>query len=111
MKEIQQQIILSILRRRGATGLNSYDITYTYHIKQGPTRIKELRVKGYNIISVWNKDRSVTYILQDGTYIDPTPALQSVKQAWEEDLVPVVKNGHTTWERREEIETKQLDLL
>ncbi len=57
----QQELLLKLLQEYPV--VNSYDITYKYAIKQGPTRIKELREQGYNIVSTPLKNRSVDYCL------------------------------------------------
>jgi len=59
-----------ILERLKEGQLNSYEATYEMRIKQAPTRIKELKDRGYNITSVPNKDRSVTWVLD---YQEPKP--------------------------------------
>jgi hypothetical protein len=59
----QQEKVLALLREAGLMGVNSYDLTYKYSIKQGPTRLKELKEAGHMIGVRRNKDRSVTYIL------------------------------------------------
>lgn len=59
----QQEKILNLLRQTGSVGVNSYDLTYKYSIKQAPTRIKELKELGYKIVSVRQKNRSVNYVL------------------------------------------------
>jgi hypothetical protein len=58
----QQNKILQLLQE-SPNGVNSYDLTYTHYIKQAPTRIKELKEKGYLITSTHNKNQSVTYHL------------------------------------------------
>lgn len=62
-KQKQQEQILTLLKGAGNLGVNSYDLTYTYGIKQAPTRIFELRGQGYNISTYNNPNRSVNYIL------------------------------------------------
>lgn len=64
MKDTQQKILLALLQENPV--VNSYDITYKHSIKQGPTRIKELREMGYNIVSTPLKNRSVDYCLISG---------------------------------------------
>lgn len=107
MKITQQNKILNLLKQMGSVGINSYDLTYIHSIKQAPTRVKELRLQGYSIISKPLSNRSVQYILT------PTVSklLPEVTQSWEEELVPVVKNGRTYWERPEDLKPKQLDIL
>lgn len=61
----QQARILQLLRETGEKGLNSYDLTYTYYIKQAPTRINELREQGFKITSHLRPNRSVQYILHE----------------------------------------------
>jgi hypothetical protein len=60
MKETQRERILEALKEGK---LNSYYATYQMRIKQAPTRIKELREDGFNIVSTTNKDRSVDWEL------------------------------------------------
>lgn len=60
IKNTQQQILLSQLKQGS---VNSYFATYSLRIKQAPTRIKELKEAGYQIISKPNKDRSVDWRL------------------------------------------------
>jgi hypothetical protein len=43
--------------------VNSYTATYDMRIKQAPTRVKELRLLGYNIVSHPKTDRSVDWEL------------------------------------------------
>ena len=57
----QHQRILLILRDAGSAGMNSY--TWRMKFIQLPVRIKELKEKGYGIVSQTNKNRSVNYIL------------------------------------------------
>lgn len=59
----QREEVLYLLREAKDAGVNSYTFTYSHSIKQAPTRIKELRLEGYNIISKPEKNRSVTYVL------------------------------------------------
>lgn len=101
----QQDKILNLLKTKGS--VNSFDLTYIYGIKQAPTRIKELRNQGYTIISKPAKNKSVQYFLMSPT----VSALPKDLQPWEEELIPVVKNGRTFWERPEDIKTEQLDFL
>ena len=61
-KHTQQETLLLALKQ-STNGVNSYYATYNMRIKQAPTRIKELREKGYIINSVTNPDRSVNWIL------------------------------------------------
>ena len=44
--------------------LNSYTATYDLHVKQAPTRIKELKEQGYTIESITKPNRSVDWILK-----------------------------------------------
>lgn len=62
-KLTQQQQILKLLKETPA-GVNSYDLTFEYHIKQAPTRIRELKDQGYLITASRNGNQSVTYHLQ-----------------------------------------------
>lgn len=90
----------------GSVGVNSHDLTYIHSIKQAPTRIKELKEKGFQIVkSKPHKNKSVTY------YLLNSPALNRISepqnQPWHEELVRVVKNGHVFWEKPEDLESKQ----
>lgn len=60
MKRTQQQRILQELQKGK---LNSFYATYEMHIKQAPTRIKELKEQGYFIASNERNDRSVDWEL------------------------------------------------
>lgn len=62
-KPTQQKRILELLIKAGDMGVNSYDLTYLHHIKQAPTRVKELRLQGHEITSETLKNRSVQYRL------------------------------------------------
>lgn len=62
MKLTQQQIILKLLKD-SPNGVNSYDLTFIHSIKQAPTRVRELKEKGYLIKSSRNRNASVTYHL------------------------------------------------
>lgn len=73
----QHQEILQILKQTGKAGMNSW--LYRRKFIQLPVRIKELKSKGYNIVSRRNEDTSVNYILlsspkpiviEKPTYID-----------------------------------------
>jgi hypothetical protein len=57
----QHQEILQILKQTGKTGMNSW--LYRRQFIQLPVRIKELKEKGYLIVSQRNEDTSVNYIL------------------------------------------------
>jgi len=59
----QRKLVLELLIEANKDGVNSYDLTYKYGIKQAPTRVKELKRLGHDIVSVRQKNRSVTYIL------------------------------------------------
>lgn len=58
----QQQKVLALLQQNER--VNSYDLTYVHSIKQAPTRIKELREKGYTILSQTLPNKSVDYLLE-----------------------------------------------
>jgi hypothetical protein len=62
----QKDKILLLLKDAGARGLNSYDITYKYRIKQGPTRIFELKKDGYFITKRDHRNGLTTYYLIPG---------------------------------------------
>lgn len=85
MKITQQDKLISALK---LGKVNSYHATYIMRIKQAPTRVKELRTMGYNIVSHPKADRSVDwellsepekpkvpeYIFKDGTaYLKEEP--------------------------------------
>ena len=57
----QHQEILQILKQCGKSGMNSW--LYRRKFIQLPVRIKELKEKGYLIVSKRNEDTSVNYIL------------------------------------------------
>lgn len=59
----QRLKVLQLLQEHKSAGVNSYDLTYVYSIKQAPTRIKELKEEGYVITSQTLANRSVQYIL------------------------------------------------
>lgn len=59
----QRAKVLALLQTAGSSGINSYDLTYKYAVKQAPTRIKELKEQGHYIFTKRNKNRSVSYIL------------------------------------------------
>ena len=100
----QQQKILNILKIKG---LNSYE--YRMQFIQLPVRIKELKARGYNIISRPEKNRSVTYILSPKV-VGPPPGQQNKPNPWEEELVRVEKNGRIFWEKPEEPKQQELDI-
>jgi hypothetical protein len=61
MKLTQQDKLLIELKKGK---VNSYFATYNMRIKQAPTRIKELKEQGYNIVSKPNRaNRSVDWEL------------------------------------------------
>lgn len=82
MKKTQQMQVLELLQTQGEYGVNSYDLTYKYGIKQAPTRIKELRQAGYTITSRANKNRSVNYILVDHLKSVPQRTTVSQTKQW-----------------------------
>ena len=61
--QTQRNKVLELLKNAGSRGVNSYGLTYLHAIKQAPTRIKELKEEGYQILSRKLKDRSVDYVL------------------------------------------------
>lgn len=95
----QRNKVLALLKQAGLRGVNSYTFTYSYQVKQAPTRIKELKDLGHTIISRTEKNRSVTYILQN------SPALKRIIEPsieplpWEDTLIPVKKGEYTFWEK------------
>lgn len=63
MKKLtQQDKILNLLREHPA-GVNSFGLARDIAL-QLPTRIKELKIKGYQIVSISKPDNSVDYVLQ-----------------------------------------------
>ena len=58
----QQEKILKLLQENPA-GINSFGVAREIAL-QLPTRIKELKAKGYEILSLRKPDASVDYILQ-----------------------------------------------
>lgn len=109
----QQEKILALLRQMGSRGINSYDLTYVHSIKQAPTRIKELREMGYEIVSRTIKgNRSVQYILLNiGNAPKQTTAPKYNPFEEQENLVRVEKiiNGEKRyfWEKPKDVEPKQ----
>lgn len=123
-KNTQQQVIIKYLQEH-SEGLNSYIATYSVlypeiypkKIKQAPTRIKELKVKGYSIAPVRNKDRSVNWILVSSLakpLVSPTPTQTNLQGAyipsWQEETVKVwsEKLQTWTWEKKSDLEQRQL---
>lgn len=73
----QHQRILEILRRTGQVGMNSYQ--YRMQFIQLPVRIKELKERGYGIVSRTNPNRSVDYVLiRDPDYERQEPHQESL---------------------------------
>jgi len=96
----QRQRILELLRQSGNDGVNSYDLTFKFGVKQAPTRIRELKDEGLIIKSRRRRDKSVDYILlgeMGGSTVTTQPEIQPQKP-WEEELVRVEKNGRVFWE-------------
>lgn len=114
MTHIKQ--LLSLLEKSGSAGVNSYDLTYLYGMKQGPARIKDLQALGHIIKSVApdypRSKKSVNYVLlhkpEQPRHKAASPQLP---HPWEEKLVPVEKNGYIYWEKPEDVEPKQEVLL
>ena len=68
----QRDKILELLKSNEK--VNSYELTYKYHIKQAPTRVYELRELGYDIYtSPANADGSVDYSLLKKTPLKTQP--------------------------------------
>lgn len=61
--QTQKEKILNLLRENPA-GINSFGVARDLAL-QLPTRIWELRQKGYQIISINKQDGSVDYVLQE----------------------------------------------
>lgn len=68
----QRNKVLDLLLEAGTRGVNSHDLTYIFSIKQAPTRVKELREAGYNIVSETLPNKSVQYVL-DGVPLKDRP--------------------------------------
>lgn len=83
----QRQRILELLKQRGSLGVNSYELTYKYSIKQAPTRIYELKKLGHKISSSFLKDRSVQYTLDK----------EMVKERTIHPLNQIVEAFHYHW--------------
>lgn len=88
----QQTVVLQVLRQAGDVGFNSWDFTYKLRpgVKQAPTRINELREKGFSIASRHLKNRSVDYILMrepiDEVLLDgQKPKNEKPKMVWVTD--------------------------
>lgn len=97
----QRQRILELLKQFGTNGVNRYDLTYKHGIKQAPTRVKELRVEGYQITSRRKRNQSVDYILL-GESRGSTVTIQPSIREQVDELKPVRHaNGITTWESPE----------
>ena len=62
--------------------VNSYSATYSMRIKQAPTRIRELREKGYKIISIPKNDKSVDWELEDKMQSKDNDKLKSPAYTW-----------------------------
>lgn len=98
----QQQQVLDLLKMAGPLGVNSYDLTYKHSIKQAPTRVRELRLAGYQIKSRTQSNKSVTYVL-----LNSQPSMGSTEapiqpqrelQAWEKDYESYIgQDGRTYW--------------
>lgn len=117
MKETQKQKILALLQQMSSVGVNSHDLTYIHGIKQAPTRIKELKQQGYNIISSRQlKNKSVTYYLNNLPISNRTtePKIQP-QNIQEQELVPVKKTfmflgkeiTRICWEKPEDVQPSQ----
>lgn len=59
----QQRAIVDRMKKEGK--VNSFDATYEMAIKQAPSRIAELKDKGFKIGSRPSKGRSVDWYLED----------------------------------------------
>lgn len=73
-KQTQQEKILALLKQYPA-GLNSFGVAREIAL-QLPTRILELRRKGYTITSIGKDDGSVDYVLNG------TPAAEKKITTW-----------------------------
>ena len=60
--------------------VNSYSATYSFRIKQAPTRIRELKDKGFNIVSIRKTDGSVDWELQSSpkAIVEPKVPMKEV---------------------------------
>ena len=92
MKQTQKQLLLNKLYE-GA--VNSYTATFSYGIKQAPTRIRELREQGYNIVSVAKSDRSVDWVLKpkEKETSDKEMAEWIQRRMWEADRQERIEAG------------------
>lgn len=92
----QRQHVLELLKDAGMIGVNSYELTYRYGIKQAPTRIKELRDEGYSIISKPLPNRSVQYILNAEPSNNVTEPKAEIPP-WMKQYEKYEKDGKTYW--------------
>ncbi len=60
----QNQELLQLLIERKVQGVNSFEPFRNNH-RQLPRMVNDLRKLGHNIVSLPNKDTSVTYVLTD----------------------------------------------
>ena len=85
----QQQEILQILEKCGRAGMNSW--LYRRKFIQLPVRIKELKGKGYLIVSKRNEDTSVNYVLLNNksVVVEEKPKLEWIFENGFAKQVPV----------------------
>lgn len=108
----QQNTVLALLQEAGSIGVNSYDLTYKFSIKQAPTRILELKELGYSIVSERKLNRSVQYRLLGKSQASQvtTEPQKTYVNSWEIPMESYLgKDGRTYW--REIVEPKQESLI
>ncbi len=104
MKDRQRQKVLQLLKNAGAWGVSSYALTYAHSVKQAPTRIRELKDQGYNIISK-RHGRTVTYVLSEASRVatqpdDPMTETTTYRQPWEIPMEKYFKDGRWFWKEK-----------
>ncbi len=123
MKTTNHQQIIQLLKRTGSVGISGYDLTYKYGIKQAPTRIFELKEKGY-LIQTKPFGKTVMYYLvgevnRQTSNRATKPAYQPEKilEPWEKPCISYEKEGRIYWkyfeneqEKQEYLSPKQLSL-
>lgn len=99
MKLTQQQTILKLLQE-SPNGVNSYDLTFIHSIKQAPTRIKELKEKGYLIKSSRNRNASVTYHLLGEVSKNPSEATTAPQRGIVDEIREGMDNQVRVWSEK-----------